>query len=94
VEVLSFSVQLALNVGITAFILRWDEGRMDALASARAWPPASRWAAIVAFGPLCIPVHFVKTRRSLVGGLLGLIWMALAVIALGLAMMGWDVLLT
>jgi len=27
----------------------------------RAWPPASRDAAIIAFGPLALPFHFAKT---------------------------------
>jgi hypothetical protein len=31
----------------------------------------------VAFGPFCIPVHFVRTRRSLLGLVTGLSWMAL-----------------
>jgi hypothetical protein len=28
----------------------------------RAWPPSSRDAALVAFGVLALPVHFIKTR--------------------------------
>ncbi len=36
----------------------------------RAWPPASRDAAIIAFGPLALPFHFAKTLghfRSVLG---------------------------
>jgi hypothetical protein len=31
----------------------------------RAWIPSSRDAAIIAFGVLAIPVHFIKTRMTL-----------------------------
>ena len=51
----------------------------------RAWPPSSRDAAIVAFGGLALPVHFIKTRghTKSAWGLLGFVWgLVLGVIAL------------
>lgn len=51
----------------------------------RAWPPTSRDAAIVAFGGLALPIHFMKTRghfkspMGIVGIFLGL---ALGIVAL------------
>lgn len=57
----------------------------------RAWPPSSRDAAIIAFGPLCLPFHFLRTRvrltfRGVFLGIpiaLGLTMIALAVIVFG-----------
>ena len=67
-----------LGIALPACIVRFDTRRLDADRLARAWPDTSFWIAVVAFGPLCIPVHFWKTRRSLLGLVLGLIWGLLA----------------
>jgi hypothetical protein len=56
---------------------RLSEERLE-----RAWPDVSLWVAVVAFGPLCIPVHFWKTRRSGLGILLGWAWCVGSMIAL------------
>lgn len=53
----------------TYAILRFDESRLSEERLEHAWPPTSRNAAIVAFGPLCLLVHFVRTRRSFWVGL-------------------------
>ncbi|MEO6603614.1 MAG: hypothetical protein ABIQ16_27265 [Polyangiaceae bacterium] len=42
---------------------------------------ASFLAAVYAFGPLSLPVHFARTRRSLLGFALGVFWLALALLA-------------
>jgi hypothetical protein len=39
---------------------------------------------VVAFGPLCIPVHFVRTRRSMWGGVQGVLWLCGVLLALSL----------
>lgn len=69
-------VQMALGILLTAYVVRRDIRRLSAEQRARTWTPASFWVSVVVFGPLCIPVHFVKARRSMVGLLLGLLWMA------------------
>ena len=58
---------------------RPTSGDSRAEALARAWPPQSRDAAI--FGlwnlgvhPLCVLIHFARTRRSVLGTGLGLAW--------------------
>jgi hypothetical protein len=79
VEVVAFAVQLALNIALTAWIVRRDERRLPPPLLDRAWNTASFWSAVVAFGPLCIPVHFVRTRRSVLGLLLGIAWAAAAI---------------
>jgi len=72
----SWSVTLP---GVSAIIVA-DERRLVGDPLARAWPPPSRDAAI--FGlwllgvhPLCVLVHFVKTRWSLAGAGLGMLWL-------------------
>ncbi|MGH7280772.1 MAG: hypothetical protein ACRELY_04560, partial [Polyangiaceae bacterium] len=54
---------------VTYAILRFDESRLSEERLEHAWPPTSRNAAILAFGPLCLFVHFVRTRRSFFIGL-------------------------
>ena len=54
--------------------LRWDEKRLTDAELARAWPPATRLAAGVYFGVICLPIHFWRTRRTLWGLLQGLLW--------------------
>jgi hypothetical protein len=73
---------------VVAIVVR-DELRLAGQELERAWPPQSRDAAI--FGlwmmgvhPLCILVHFVRTRRNVRGVLFGLGWLGLVVLgALG-----------
>jgi hypothetical protein len=74
--ILSWSVTLPA----VAAIIVYDERRLRGPALERAWPPQSRDAAI--FGlwnmgvhPLCLLVHFARTRRSIGGFLVGLGWL-------------------
>ena len=55
-------------------LLAWDEQRMTELQRERAWPVASRRAAVVLFSPLCVPLHFLRTRRSLRGVVEAIVW--------------------
>lgn len=83
-DIVAFCLQLALNIALPWAIVRWDERRLDAWQLARAWNDASRWAAVVVFGPLCLPFHFAKTRRSrLVGVALGLLALMVALLVSG-----------
>jgi len=83
--VLLLTLELALGILVPWAILRRDFARLDATRLDRAWNDASLWSAIVLFGPLCLPFHFTKTRRSLFGLLLGLGWMLAAFLVIGLA---------
>lgn len=88
-DVVAVVLQLALGIALPAWLLRVDEHRLSPRMLARAWPKASFWSAVVAFGPLCLPVHFVRTRRSVTGLLLGLLALAVALgaqILVGLAL--------
>jgi hypothetical protein len=66
---------LLLGVFLMSFVpyelVRHDERQLSPEQLERAWNPASFWVAIIVFGPLSLPVHFTRTRRSLLGLLLG-----------------------
>lgn len=79
VDVALFTVQFALQIVIPWLIVRRDLQKLPPLILSRSWNSASFWSAIVMFGVFSLPVHFIKTRRSFGGVLLGLGWMALAV---------------
>lgn len=58
----------------------------------RSWPPVSRNAALVAFSPFAVAVHFWKSRRySFVGLLVGLGWLVLSLIPLTLFELACEV---
>jgi hypothetical protein len=90
-EVLLFTLSFALGIAVPAWIVRRDLGRLTGEPQARAWPDASLWAAVVAFGPLCLPVHFIKTRRNWLGLALGVAWLvgAILLISLPVELLGW-----
>ena len=81
--IVAFVVQAALQIALTAWVIRRDLRRLAPDELDRAWNDASFWVAVVVFSPLCIPVHFARTRRSLGGFALGLFWLAAVMFALG-----------
>ena len=83
-QVLLFTLSFALGIAVPALIVRRDLQKLTGEPLARAWPDASLWAAVVVFGPLCLPVHFIKTRRSWLGLALGLGWLACALVLITL----------
>lgn len=89
--VLSYAVQLALGILVPWAIVRFDMKRLPPERLDHAWTEASFWMAIVAFGPLCLPFHFTKTRKNRWLGLgLGLVVLVLAVVVMGLVSAGVD----
>lgn len=85
-DVLELIVQFAATIGVSAWIVRRDVNRLGPDLLPRAWPDPSFWSAVVCFSPICVPVHFVRTRRSLLGILLGIGWFTAAVLTVnGLA---------
>ena len=87
-------MQMALGIAVPWWIVHRDLRRRPPEQLERAWNDASFWAAIVAFGPLCIPIHFIKTRRSLWGLLLGVFWMAAAIVLIALPSAGIESLIS
>jgi len=73
-SVLGVVLDLVLGVVLTAWVVRRDMRRLPPERLSRSWNVASFWSAVVAFGPLSIPVHFARTRRSVLGFLLGCAW--------------------
>ena len=71
-EVLVVALSFVLNAALPYWIVKWDLARLSPTRLARAWNEASFLSAVIAFGPLSLPVHFVKTRRSWAGLALGL----------------------
>lgn len=74
-EVMVLLVGMFASIGVTAWILYFDIRRLPPREQARAWPVASLWAAVVLFSPLCLLIHFVRTRRTPLGFLLGVAWL-------------------
>lgn len=89
-EVLLFTLSFALGILVPHAIVRRDLSRLSGDRLARSWPDASLWSAVVVFGPLCVPVHFIRTRRSWLGLALGAFWLltALLLVALPVEVLG------
>jgi hypothetical protein len=75
-----------VTLPLVAMVISHDERRLKPDLLERAWPPQSRDAAI--FGlwnlgvhPLCVLIHFARTRRSVIGTLVGLGWLVLILLA-------------
>lgn len=75
-EVLLFTLSFALGIAVPALIVRRDVARLVGEQLSRSWPEASLWAAVVVFGPISVPIHFLRTRRSWVGIGLAVLWFA------------------
>jgi hypothetical protein len=75
VEILEFGVALVLNSALTFWVV-WADERWLAVKHPelleRAWPASTRLSASIAFGPLCLPIHFWRTRASMGRRMLGL----------------------
>ena len=85
-EVLDIIVQFIATIALSAWVVRRDVKRLRPELLSRAWPDSSFWSAVVCFSPICVPVHFVRTRRSAVGVALGVGWFTATVAAVnGLA---------
>jgi hypothetical protein len=79
-EVVELGVTIAVLVVTLWGVFALDERRMTDAQRARAWPPATRGLVVVSplFAPLWLvglPLHFVRTRRSLWGIGLAFVWL-------------------
>ncbi|MBX3260600.1 MAG: hypothetical protein KIS78_38025 [Labilithrix sp.] len=63
-QVIEIVVSWVVTNALTFAVVIVDTRRLTEERLERAWPPASRDAAIVAFGLLALPFHFAKTRGS------------------------------
>jgi hypothetical protein len=67
-------LQIALSIAFPIYVVRRDLARLSSEHLTRAWNDASLWSAAAAFGPLCLVVYFSRTRRSLAGFAVGVLW--------------------
>ncbi len=83
-------VSLVLGVLLPSWIIRYDERSLTREQQERAFLNSTFWVAVVVFGPLCLPIHFLRTRSTWVGLGLGLVALAgtLAAIA-GVSTVFW-----
>ena len=63
-EVIELFLSWAVTNALTFLVVIVDTRRLSEDRLERAWPPASRDAAIIAFGLLALPFHFAKTRGT------------------------------
>jgi len=75
-EIAQYLLSAALQILLPFWLLRRDERQLTPKQWARSFPEATFWIAVVGFGPLALPVHFVRTRRNFKGLALGLAWLA------------------
>jgi hypothetical protein len=80
-EVLLYTLSFVLQIACASWILRRDVRGLEGAFLARAWPDSTLWMAAVMLGPLALPWHFIRTRRSWPGLGLGLGWMLAALVA-------------
>lgn len=78
-EILELAVSWVITTALLFAVVIFDERRMDEATLERAWPPASRDAAIVYFGLLALPLHFARTRGDLRSAR-GVAWTALGLV--------------
>jgi hypothetical protein len=90
VGVIELVLQIALGIALTAWVVRRDMRRLPPALYVRSWNEASFWNAVVAFQPWSILVHFVRTRRSVWGLVLGVFWTVLVLVLIWLVVAGID----
>lgn len=91
-EVLQSALAFAMGIALPHWLLRWDGRRLTREQHDRGFNDASHWAAVVGFSVLAIPVHFCRTRRSVLGLVQGLAWAALVVGLMSAFLSGVDFL--
>jgi len=79
-EVAALLVSAAVSWTTSWYVIKRDERRLDEAMLARAYAPATLACSVFAFQQIAVLVHFVRTRRSFKGFLLGLAWFAVALV--------------
>jgi len=72
-DVLELVVPWTLTTTLLFACLRFDERRLRGLLSDRTWPPATRISAVVGLAILAMPIHCVRTRRSTLALVVGIL---------------------
>ena len=87
------AVAVGLNFGLPLVVVRRDLRRLDPERLARAWNDVTVLAACLAFGPLCLPIYFAKSRRSVIGFGIGVGAAAVCLLAAAVAATALESLL-
>lgn len=77
-EVTALVVSAAASWSASYWVIKRDERRLSEAMLERAYAPATLACSVFLFQQIAVLVHFVRTRRSFRGFLLGLAWTALA----------------
>lgn len=93
-EVLIVALSLVLNAFLPYAIVKRDLLSLPKPLLERAWTDPSFLSAVLAFGPLSLPVHFGKTRRSVLGLGIGLGLCVLSMAAESLIVAGLSAVLS
>lgn len=81
-EIALLILSSVINMGLCAAVVIWDRKRLASEQLDRGWNGATFGAAVFAFSPWCILAHFWVTRRSVRGVLLGVMWLAILLVAI------------
>lgn len=77
-EIAALLLSAAASWASSAWIILRDQKKLSGLWLERSYAPATLACSVFAFQQIAVFVHFVRTRRSLGGVLLGLFWAAVA----------------
>jgi hypothetical protein len=90
-DILVILLLLPFNYLLPWWIVRRDMRSLAPERLERCWNGASLGSAILAFGPLCLPFHFVKARGLMRGLAPGVAWTAAVILlpSLGLEGLRW-----
>jgi hypothetical protein len=84
-ELVRVVTSLIVTLPAVAAIIISDERRLAGAQLERAWPPQSRDCAIFALLNVGVPqlavlVHFIRTRRTILGAIIGWAWVTAIVL--------------
>ena len=79
-EVAALLASAAVSWAASAWAIKRDEKKLSEAMLARAYAPATLACSVFLFQQLAVLVHFVRTRRSFRGFLLGVGWSIVALV--------------
>lgn len=79
-EVTSILVSAGVSWTTSVLVIKRDERRLSEEMLLRAYPPATLAVSVFLFQQIAVLVHFIRTRRSLTGFLLGVAWTLAALV--------------
>lgn len=91
-DLIELMVTAVLSIALPWWIVRQDQARLPPDRLARTWNDASLGASVLAFGALCLPVHFIRGHGWLLGPLLASCWMGALGLVLGGPTLGYRLL--